>query len=374
MYDFKDKAGRGLTLRPEGTAGLARAFIENGLHMAKAPAKFYYNISAFRYEAPQAGRFREFRQFGIEYFGSRSPFCDAEVIAVACEIFTRLGIKAKVKLNSVGGPECRKKYVGELKNFLLPMLDELCPDCKERFNKNPLRVLDCKNPKCWGKISNAPSILDVLGVECKARFQTLKTILENLNIECEVDEKLVRGLDYYTQTVFEFFSESFNSALGGGGRYDNLIKELGGPEIPGAGFAFGVDRIAAVLMADETRSLTESAKPDLYVGSVGEKPSLAAAQIAAQLRGDGFSVETDIIGRSVKAQLKYADAINAKNVVVIGENELNAGTVEIKNMSDGTKKTVLIGDIKENLNKEDLIKENLNKENLIKNLRLGKNL
>jgi histidyl-tRNA synthetase len=347
MFTFEDRGGRSLTLKPEGTAGAARAFVENSLYGNAQPTKVYYITSCFRNERPQAGRYKEFHQFGVEMYGTYSAYADAELISLVYEILNRLGIKnIRLKLNSLGGNECRLKYNSVLKDYIGANINEMCSDCRERFDKNPLRVLDCKNENCKKIIGDAPAITDVLGDECKAHFETLKASLTAMGIPFEVDPKIVRGLDYYTKTVFEFVSDDIGSqgTICGGGRYDNLVKECGGPNVGAVGFAMGIERIMMVLKNQGIAEDTEKT-PLIYIGSIGESGTVKAQEIGYELRKAGISAEYDVVGRSVKAQMKYADKIGAKYNIVIGDDEIANDSVKLKNMLDGEQREIKLSDI-----------------------------
>lgn len=337
MYTFTDQGGRELALRPEGTAGVNRAVIENGLINGALPVKLSYAISCFRAEKPQAGRMREFHQLGMELFGSASPSADAEVIAFVDEFFKLLGIRnISLEINSIGCKECRKNYHAALKSYFEARKDKLCDTCLERLDKNPLRILDCKNPDCKEIAKDAPVVLDYLCDDCKAHFEGLKKRLDALGVHYTVNPRIVRGLDYYVRTVFEFVSSDLGaqSTVCGGGRYDGLIKSLGGPDQPGIGYAMGVERLLMVMKAQGIE-IPAPAPCDLYIGSIGEEASVEALRLCGILRGEGFSAECDIVGRSVKAQMKYADKIGARFSMVLGDNELAEKKAVIKNMATG---------------------------------------
>lgn len=337
MYTFTDLGGRELALRPEGTAGINRAVIESGLINEALPVKLCYNLSCFRAEKPQAGRFREFHQLGMELFGSHSPAADAEVISFVNDFFAALGLSnISLEINSIGCPNCRKHYHAALKEYFEARKADLCDTCLTRLDKNPLRILDCKSPVCKEIAKDAPIGLDYLCDDCKEHFEGLKKRLDALGIAYTVNPRIVRGLDYYTKTVFEFVSGDIGaqSTVCGGGRYDGLIKSLGGADQPGIGYAMGVERLLMVLEAQGI----EIPKPnpcDLYIASMGEAASVFAMKLAADLRSEGFAAESDLIGRSLKAQMKYADKIGAKYSMVIGDNELAEGRAKVKNMSTG---------------------------------------
>ena len=344
MYTFTDQGGRELALRPEGTAGVNRAVIENGLINGALPVKLSYAISCFRAEKPQAGRMREFHQLGMELFGAFSPSADAEVIAFVDEFFRLLGIRnISLEINSIGCKECRKNYHAALKSYFEARKDRLCDTCLERLDKNPLRILDCKNPDCKEVAKDAPVVLDYLCDDCRAHFEGLKKRLAALGVPYTVNPRIVRGLDYYVRTVFEFVSSDLGaqSTVCGGGRYDGLIKSLGGPDQPGIGYAMGVERLLMVMKAQGIE-IPAPAACDLYIGSIGEEASVEALRLCGILRGEGFSAECDIVGRSVKAQMKYADKIGARFSMVLGDNELAEKKATVKNMATGENAEVML--------------------------------
>ena len=344
MYTFTDQGGRELALRPEGTAGVNRAVIENGLINGALPVKLSYAISCFRAEKPQAGRMREFHQLGMELFGASSPSADAEVIAFVDEFFRLLGIRnISLEINSIGCKECRKNYHAALKSYFEARKDRLCDTCLERLDKNPLRILDCKNPDCKEVAKDAPVVLDYLCDDCRAHFEGLKKRLDALGVPYTVNPRIVRGLDYYVRTVFEFVSSDLGaqSTVCGGGRYDGLIKSLGGPDQPGIGYAMGVERLLMVMKAQGIE-IPAPAPCDLYIGSIGEEASVEALRLCGILRKEGFSAECDIVGRSVKAQMKYADKIGARFSMVLGDNELAEKKATVKNMATGENAEVML--------------------------------
>lgn len=337
MYTFEDRGGRSITLKPEGTAPAVRAFIEHNIYSGPQPTKLFYITPVFRYERPQAGRLREHHQFGIELFGASEASADAEVISLAMTFIERLGIgNLKVNLNSIGCPECRKNYNNALKEYLSENLDKLCTTCNDRFEKNPLRILDCKNPDCAKIAEGAPVVLDYLCDDCKAHFEDLKGQLTALEIPYEVDPHIVRGLDYYTRTVFEIISENIGakSTVCGGGRYNNLIKECGGPEVPAVGFGLGIERLILTL---ESRGINipEPKGPKLFIASLGEGAKIEASRIVLSLRNSGISCERDLLSRSLKAQMKYANNIRAEYVIVLGDDEVSSNRAKLKNMAAG---------------------------------------
>ena len=346
MYTFKDKGDRSITLKPEGTAGAARSFIENGMGNGVLPAKMYYIIPAFRYERPQAGRLREFHQFGVEVYGSASAQTDAEVILTADTLLKKLGLKIKLYLNSIGCPTCRAAYNKALKDFFAPHLDELCGDCKTRFEKNPLRLLDCKEENCKKINANAPKILDYLCDDCGAHFEEVKACLTLAGVEYEIDPRIVRGLDYYTRTVFEFVSTSIGAqgTVCGGGRYDGLLESLGGKPTPAVGYAAGIERLLMV-MEQTGVEIPTAPVPTVYIAGMDADCRKKAFALAAELRLSGVNAEVDLMERSVKAQFKYADKIGAKYVAVIGGNELAEGKANVKCMANGESEAVAFADM-----------------------------
>lgn len=350
MYTFNDKGDRSITLRPEGTAGAVRAFLEHGLFNEPLPQKVCYLTSCYRYEKPQAGRLREFHQFGIECFGAASPIADAEIIALANSYFNFIGIeKLAVEINSIGCPECRKKYSEALKAYFEDRKGDLCETCLSRLERNPMRILDCKSPVCSEIASGAPVVLDYICDDCRDHFEKLKQYLEVLGISYIVNPQIVRGLDYYTRTVFEFVSldeKTKGLVLGGGGRYDGLIEELGGASMPACGFAMGLERLL-IAMEESGIPFPEAPKCNLSIVSAGENALLKALSLSAELRSQGYSVNIDTVGRSIKAQMKYANKINSEFTVVIGDNELQNGTAMLKCMEDGTQTEVSLDDFEE---------------------------
>ncbi|SHE49693.1 histidyl-tRNA synthetase [Caldanaerobius fijiensis DSM 17918] len=342
MYTFEDKGGRSITLRPEGTASVVRAFIQNKLTEQPQPTKLYYIISAFRYERPQAGRMREFHQFGVEVFGSDDPSIDAEAIDMAMSILNKVGLKGlKLKINSIGCAKCRADYNRALKDFLKVRLDKLCDNCKVRYEKNPLRVLDCKNPSCQEQFEGVPVILDYLCDDCKNHFSRLQNRLDLLDIKYEVDPSIVRGLDYYTKTAFEIISEDIGTqnAVCGGGRYDGLVKACGGPDMPGVGFAMGLERLILTIKAQNIQ-IPKANNVEVFIVAIGEQADDFAYRLAKQLRDRGISCDKDYMGRSIKAQLKYADKINSQYVLIIGDEEIKKGFAILKHMVTGNQREV----------------------------------
>lgn len=344
MYTFDTKGGESVTLRPEGTAGAARAVLEHGLVNDSLPIKASYFVSCYRYEKPQAGRLREFHQFGLECYGTQSPVADAELICAAQSIFGRLGIKQlRLEINSIGCPTCRAEYHKALKEYFYGYKDELCETCNSRLEKNPMRILDCKSPVCSKIAGGAPKITDYLCDECKEHFASVQKYLDAAGVEYTVNPTIVRGLDYYTKTVFEFVTD-FIGAQGtvcGGGRYDGLIEELGGKHLPSLGFAMGIERLL-MLMDKQGIEIPKPSTCDLYVAVMGEKASLKSFEIIKAVRSCGLIAETDIVGRGLRAQMKYADKIGAKFSMVLGDNEIEQGKAVIKNMSSGEQTEIVL--------------------------------
>ncbi len=354
MYTFEDKGGRSITLKPEGTAGAVRLFIENGLASTPMPLKTYYITPCFRYERPQAGRLREFHQFGVEVFGAKSAETDAEVIFAASTFLNKLGIKkTELQINSIGCRICRAEYNKALKEYFRPHLAEMCETCRSRFDKNPLRMLDCKEEKCKKITADAPKILDFLCEDCNTHFEKVKSLLSANKVPYVVNSGIVRGLDYYTKTVFEFVSTDIGAqgAVCAGGRYDNLVEELGGPSLPAIGFAAGIERLM-LLMENTGVSFPDGQKPLIYVAGMDDATRAKAFEIVARLRANGVNAEADLMERSVKAQFKYADKLGAQYVAVIGGNELISGEANIKNMTEGTQTAVKFDEIYSYLIKE----------------------
>lgn len=346
MYTFDTKGGESVTLRPEGTAGAARAVLEHGLVNDSLPIKASYFVSCYRYEKPQAGRLREFHQFGLECYGTQSPVADAELICAAQSIFDRLGIKQlRLEINSIGCPTCRAEYHKALKEYFYEYKDELCETCNSRLEKNPMRILDCKSPVCSKIAQGAPKITDYLCDECKEHFASVQKYLDAAGVEYTVNPTIVRGLDYYTKTVFEFVTD-FIGAQGtvcGGGRYDGLIEELGGKHLPSLGFAMGIERLL-MLMDKQGIEIPKPSTCDLYVAVMGESASLKSFEIIKAVRSCGLIAETDVVGRGLRAQMKYADKIGAKFSMVLGDNEIEQGKAVIKNMSSGEQTEIVLDD------------------------------
>ena len=347
MYTFTDKGDRSITLRPEGTAGTVRAVMEHGLLADALPLKVSYVTSCFRYEKPQAGRLREFHQFGAELFGARDPSADAELIAMAAEALAAAGVEdLSLEINSIGCPNCRPGYHAALKQYFEGYRDQLCPTCQERLEKNPLRILDCKSPVCAAIAKDAPVGLDYLCDDCREHFEGLKARLDALGIAYTVNPRIVRGLDYYTKTVFEFVSGQIGAqgTVCGGGRYDGLVEELGGAPTPALGFAMGLERLLLVLEAGKAE-FPDPVGCDVYFASMGQAAALKAIRLCGALRREGICAQCDLMNRSVKAQMKYANKIGAQNTVIIGADELAAGRVQIKNMNTHEETSVAVDEL-----------------------------
>ena len=354
MYTFEDHAGRSITLRPEGTAGVVRSYIENKRYAGVRPEKVFYNIPCFRYERPQAGRLREFHQVGVEYFGSESMMADAEVITLAMDFFHELGVgELELRINSIGCPKCRAEYRKALQDFLRPHLDSLCDTCKSRFDRNPMRILDCKVPEDQRAVEGAPRMLDYLCEDCSNAFEELKINLSSVGIDYVVDSGIVRGLDYYTKTAFEIVTGTIGAqgTVCGGGRYDGLVEELGGPSTPGVGFGLGIERLMIVMEATGAY-LPEDPPTDLFIAFVGEEAKKTAQKLAHDMRKQGFRVISDVAERNVKGQFKYADRVRSKYTVVIGEEEILSGELTLKNMESGDQTKIRLEELAEKLEKE----------------------
>lgn len=351
MYTFLDKGGRSITLKPEGTAGVARAFLEAHLDAGALPLKMYYiSCPVFRYEKPQSGRLREHHQLGIEVFGARDASCDAEGIRLALDVLEKCGITGlKVSINSIGCPDCRAAYQEKLKEFLRPRLDLLCGTCRDRFERNPLRILDCKAPSCQAELTNAPDMLSSLDADCQEHFEQLKCCLTALGVEFSVDPRIVRGLDYYTRTVFEIITQTENGPLTvcGGGRYDGLVGQLGGPELPGFGFGMGVER---VLMVQDMKGASKPEEPvvDAFVATLGGARAEAMRLVRA-LRLAGVRADMDHAARSLKAQFKYADRLGAPHLVIVGGDELARGAVKLRDMRRSAEEEIALSEIVETI-------------------------
>lgn len=340
MYSFEDRGGRSLTLRPDMTAPVVRSIIEHGLDRQGKPLKLFYAAPIFRQERPQAGRQRQFTQVGVEAVGSPGPEIDAEVIQLAMEVYRSVGLRdVELALNSIGHPACRASYIPKLQEYLRSIEDQLCEDCRRKIETNPLRTFDCKNPSDKELLKDAPLIVDQLCDECAAHYDQLKSLLTDSGVRFTEDPRLVRGLDYYTRTAFEFTAGGLGSqnAVGGGGRYDGLAESLGGPSLPGIGFGLGVERIALAL---ESKGVEPVRELDVFVVSLGDRARKVARAVAANLRSEGFSTDLDFAGRGVKAQFKAANQLGAEWVVVIGDKEIDTGLYTVKKMSTGDEQQV----------------------------------
>ena len=347
MFTFQDKKGRSLTLRPEGTAPVVRAYLEHNLVRENPLVKLFYLGSMFRCEKPQAGRYRQFNQFGLEAIGSQSPLIDAEIIEASLAIYKRLGLsKLNLVINSVGCRECRPKYLSELKGYFQDKKELLCPDCRDRYDKNPLRILDCKNTQCRMQIEKSPTIFDFLCQDCQDHFKRLTEYLDVLGIAYQVNPLLVRGLDYYTKTAFEIISGELGSqnAVGGGGRYDYLVRELGGKDTPAVGFAAGIERIIATMEKQKVK-IPVWAGIKVFVATVSSEDIPAAFKIINNLRENGISTETDYLNKSLKAQMRLANKLNVSYVLIVGQEELAEQKITIKNMTDGHQQAVPLKEI-----------------------------
>ena len=339
MYTFEDKGGRSITLRPEGTAGVVRSYIENGMASLPSPIKLWYEMPMYRYENVQKGRLREFRQIGTEIIGTSSYLADVEAIMLGVRIFEELNIpNVKLNLNSIGCPECRKKYQEALREFIRPNLEKYCDTCKTRFEKNPMRILDCKEKKCKEMNEGAPVILDYLCAECREHFENVKKMLTVLGVDFEIDAGIVRGLDYYTRTVFEFVSADDGLTVLGGGRYDGLVKEIGGQDTPAVGFAMGAERLLDIFQ--KYNNDIKEKRMDLYIANIGEKANSFATKLIFELRKKGVFAEKDICEKSLKAQFKYADKMKSKFVLTLGDDEIEKNQAKIKNMETGEEQEI----------------------------------
>lgn len=352
MYTFEDKGGRSITLKPEGTAGVVRSFVENGLGNEILPVKLFYLTPCYRYEKPQAGRLREHHQFGVELFGANSLASDIEAILIAVDFYKAFGIDPTVSINFLGCSDCKAKFKDMIRDFATPHLDEMCGDCHKRIEANPLRMLDCKSTVCQGILENAPKMNDCLCDKCKTKFEDIKKMLTSLGIKYRQDSSLVRGLDYYTDLVFEFIDEDVTlgqNALGAGGRYDNLVAELGGKSTPVIGFGIGIERLLLYL-ENKGIEIEDKSRLDIYVASNTDNENYII-KFVNSLRRKGFSVESNLMDRSLKSQFKYADKINARFVLVIGDDEINENKISVKNMETGEQIKLWSNDVVEYLNK-----------------------
>ena len=354
MYSFTDKGGRDITLKPEGTAGVVRAFIENKLYADTQPTKLFYITPCFRYERPQAGRQRQFHQFGIEALGSDKPSLDAEVIALAVQFFTEVGLKdLAVSINSVGCPTCRAEYNARLKEYLDKKSDVLCETCLERKDKNPMRVIDCKNPTCKENLNDIPFMVDHICDDCKDHFEKLQTYLKEMDINYVVDKTIVRGLDYYKKTAFEIISNDIGSqsTVCGGGRYDGLVEQLGGPKgVSGIGFGLGAERLLLTL-ENNNIEIENPKSTDIYIATIGDAAKTKSFKLIKDLRTNHISADNDHLDKSLKAQFKYSDKLNAKYTVVIGDDELANDTATLKNMKTSEQTTIKLSELVDELKK-----------------------
>jgi histidyl-tRNA synthetase len=345
MYTFMDRGGKkSLTLRPEGTAGAARAYLEHKLTSWPKPVKLYYMGSMFRYDRPQAGRYREFHQFGVENLGLTDPAVDAETVALAYDICRRLGLRnLKIRLNSVGCPQCRGAYREKLRAFLRPVLGELCETCRNRFERNPMRILDCKNDACRALTQGAPAVGESLCEDCASHFQEVRNHLDRMGAPYELDPSLVRGLDYYTRTAFEIETADLGaqSSVCGGGRYDHLIKDLGGPETPGMGFALGLERLILIMEA-QNLFVQPAGGCDVFVAALGLRAAYEASALIQELRGMGLAAERDYQAKGLKSQMKAADRLGAKVVLILGEDELSRGEIVYRRMDESAQETLSV--------------------------------
>lgn len=351
MYTFNDHGGRSLTLKPEGTAPAVRAFTEHKLYAEVQPTKIYYVTPCFRYEKPQSGRLREFHQFGVEIFGSGNMLADADVISIGHDFLEEMGIKdTTLEINSVGCPTCRANYKKALQDFLRPHYDELCDTCKDRFERNPMRILDCKSDEDQAIVKDAPEMLDYLCDDCQKAFDELKENLTAMGIDFVVNPRIVRGLDYYTKTAFEFVSNNIGAqgTVCGGGRYDNLCEELGGPPIPGIGFGLGIERLLMLMDANGVE-IPEPEPVNAFIVTMGEDARAAGLKLLRELHKEGVSAQMDDLSRNVKGQFKYASRLKAKNTIVIGEDELARGVVQLKDMDKHEQREVSLKEIVEAL-------------------------
>lgn len=354
MYTFLDRGERSITLKPEGTSPAVRAFIENNLYNEALPEKLFYITPVFRYERPQAGRLREHHQFGVEVFGASDASVDAEIISLALEFFNKLDVKnLSLNINSIGCPKCRKEYNKALKEYLESNIDNLCGTCRDRYDRNPLRILDCKVDSCGEIVKGAPIIIDYLCSDCKEHFQNLKQCLDELGYEYNVNPMIVRGLDYYTKTVFEIISNDIGTqgTVCGGGRYDELIKECGGPNLPAVGFGMGLERLLLVLESQGIELPIEDVV-DVFIASIGDNAKLKASKIINDLRKSNISADRDYMDRSLKGQMKYANKLNAKYTVILGDNEIESGKINLKNMKNSEQVEINLSNLYQRLKEE----------------------
>lgn len=347
MYTFLDKGERSVTLKPEGTSSVVRSFVENKIYTESQPTKVYYVTPCFRYERPEAGRLRQFHQFGVEAFGSEEASLDVEVMSIVSIFFNKLGLKnIDLHINSIGCPKCRKEYDKKLREYLSSKVDELCVTCNSRYETNPMRILDCKVESCKEKTKDAPLMIDNLCDECETHFEKVKEYLGLADVKYIVDPKIVRGLDYYTKTAFEFISNDIGSqgTVSGGGRYDGLVSELGGPSTPSVGFGMGIERLLLTL-ENNNIEIPKEDNIDLFIVSIGDEADKLAFKLLSKLRANGISADKDYLSRGIKPQFKYANKLNAKYTVVIGDNEIEKNIVSLKDMESGEQKEVSIDNL-----------------------------
>lgn len=353
MYTFTDNGGRDITLKPEGTAPVVRAFVENKLYAGAQPTKLFYTTPCFRYERPQAGRLRAFHQFGVEVFGAENPSVDAEVISIAMTFFEKLGLEnLELRINSIGCPQCRKKYNEVLKSFLKNKMDKLCKTCAGRYDRNPMRIIDCKKEECQNELRDVPLILDYICDECKEHFEKLQKYLSIMGLQFEIDPRIVRGLDYYNRTAFEIISNKIGSqsTVCGGGRYDGLVEEIGGPSTPGVGFGLGIERLLLTL-ENNNIDIPSPKGLDVFIVTMGDRAYEKAVEISYKLRNNMVSVDIDHLDRSIKAQFKYSNKVNSGYTIVIGDNELDNNVVSLKNMDSGEQKEIALDSVVDEITK-----------------------
>jgi histidyl-tRNA synthetase len=351
MYTFLDKGDRSITLKPEGTASAARLYVENKLYADAQPIKTFYITPIFMYERPQKGRLREHHQFGVEVYGSENPSIDAEVISILDNLYKRLEIQGiELQINSIGCSKCRPNYDKALKEYLSERLDKLCETCNSRFDTNPMRILDCKNDNCQMELKEAPTMLDYLCDECSEHFDGVKNYLDNLEVEYSVNPRIVRGLDYYTKTAFEFISSEIGakSTVCGGGRYDGLVEQIGGPSTPAIGFGMGIERLILTL-ENNNIEIPKEDDLDIFIVTMGDKAKSLAMKIVKDLRTLGISSDLDHLDRSVKAQFKYSNKLNSTYTIVIGDNEIENKSIKIKNMKTGDQEDLSLENVVESI-------------------------
>jgi histidyl-tRNA synthetase len=356
MYTFTDRGNRSITLRPENTASVVRAYLENKLYALPQPVKLYYIGPMFRYDRPQAGRYRQFHQFGVEVFGSNDPAVDAEVMAMSMDFYSRLGLNnLELHINTVGCPQCRPVLIKKLKEYFHPHLEGLCRNCRERFDKNPMRILDCKETHCKDLGVDAPATIDCLCQDCASHFAEVKKNLELMDIPYQVDRRLVRGLDYYTNTAFEIVAPDIGaqSSVGGGGRYNGLVEICGGPPVPGIGFALGMERII-LAMERQGLSFGEAERTEVFIVTANQAANGEAVRLLARIRQSGISADKDYMDRSLKAQMKYAGKTGAVYTVIIGEDEMKQGVVLVRDMRLGRQESVPVSEVVDFLKQQGL--------------------